>query len=220
MMNKNKTDEKKNMVKSYWIPILMGVVTAAIGFLITYANLTLYLGVNAKTGVPLGYDGREIFIALCSALGGPLAAVIAILQFPFIGLYMSITAIGIAMVMLDRLAASLVVVFLYRYMYVHIKRLPVMMLFWAATIWAYYAISYNIELISGSILAGRSILDAYRSYGFWAVMGLFFSLEPPFTYMFSLLILLAIPSRFRKPLWIRLNEPLTGKKYFLKKDMA
>ena len=168
------------MSKRYWIPILMGAGAAVIGFLITYADLTLYLGVNAKTGVPL----------------------------------------GVAMVMLDRLAASLVVVFLYRNMCVHIKRLPLMMLFWAVTIWAYYVISYNIELISGCILTGKSIIEAYQNYGFWAVMGLFFSLEPPFTYVFSVLILLSIPPRFCKPLWVSPNGPAVEETYVLNEDRA
>lgn len=208
------------MSKRYWIPILLGAGTAAIGFLITYADLTLYLGVNANTGVPLGYDAREIFITICSALGGPLAAVIAILQFPLIGLYMSIPAIGVSMVMLDRLAASLAVVFLYRYMYMHIKRLPLMTLFWAGTVWVYYSISYNTALISTCVLSGTSIIETYRSYGVLTVISLFFSLEPPFTYVFSLLILLAIPPRFRKPLWIQPEEIVTEKRSLVKEDMV
>ncbi len=198
----------------------MGAVTAVIGFMITYGNLTIYLGVSAATGMPLGYDGREIFIALCSALGGPLAAVIAILQFPLIGLYMSLPATGVAMIMLDRLAASLAVVFLYRFMYLHIKKLPFILLFWAATIWAYYAISYNIELVSACILSGRSIIETYQRYGFWGVISLFSALEPPFTYVFTILILLAIPPRFRKPLWIQPKEPMNEQKYVLKEDMV
>ena len=198
----------------------MGTVTAVIGFLITYADLTLYLGMNPRTGVPLGYDGREIFIALSSALGGPLAAVIAILQFPFIGFYMSIPALGVAIVMVERLAASLAVVFLYRYMYLHIKRVPLMMLFWAATIWAYYSLSYNIALVSGCILSGTSILEAYRQYGVLAVMSLFYSPEPPFTYVFTLLTLLAIPPRFRKPLWIQAREQATQKKQDERTDLT
>jgi hypothetical protein len=206
------------MNKRFWIPVLMGAITAAIGFLITYADLTLYLGVNAITGVPLGYDGREIFIIICSALGGPLAAVIAILQFPFIGLYMSIPATGVAMVMLDRLAASMAVVFLYRYMYLHIKRIPFMMLFWAAAIWAYYSISYNIALISGSILSGTSIIENYQHYGVLAVISLFFSLEPPFTYVFTILILLAIPPHYRIPLWMQMKETITRQRSLLKED--
>lgn len=219
-MDKNNHTGGRRMSKRYWIPILMGTGTAAIGFLITYADLTLYLGVNARTGVPLGYDGREIFIALSSALGGPLAAVIAILQFPFIGYYMSIPPLGVAMVMLDRLAASMAVVFLYRYMYFHIKRLPVMLLFWAVTIWAYYAVSYNIELIVGCILSGSNIIKAYQHYGFWAVISLFYALEPPFTYVFTILILLSVPPRFRKPLWIQQTEQVTQKKQDKRTDLA
>jgi|GEM_PF-4211938 len=200
------------MIKRYRIPVLIGMVTAAIGFLITYADLTIYMGVNAATGVPLGYDGREIFTALCAALGGPLAAVIAILQFPFIGLYLSLPAIGVALVMLDRLAASLAVVFLYRFMYLHIKRLPFILLFWAATIWAYYAISYNIEVISSCILSSRNLIETYKNYGIWEVISLFSALEPPFTYVFTILILLAIPPRFRKPLWIQAKEQTAQEK--------
>lgn len=194
------------MAKRYWIPIVIGTLTAAIGFLITYADLTIYIGVSSATGIPLGYDGREIFIALCSALGGPLAVVIAILQFPLIGLYMSLPPTGVAMVMLDRLAAGLAVVFLYRFMYFHVKRLPFILLFWAATIWVYYSLAYNLALVYGCILSGRSIIETYQSYGFGVVTNLFSSLEPPFTYVFSILILLAIPPRFRKPLWMRPKE--------------
>ena len=64
------------MVKRYWIPILMGAVAAAIGFLITYADLTIYIGTSRLTGMPVGYDGREIFMTLSAALGGPIAVLL------------------------------------------------------------------------------------------------------------------------------------------------
>jgi hypothetical protein len=220
MMNKNNSDEKKNMIKRYWIPILMGAVTAVIGFLITYADLTIYVGTSAHTGLPLGYDGREIFMTLCAALGGPLAAVIAVLQFPFIGIHLSLPATGVAVIMLDRLTASLTVVFLYRYMYAHIKRLPLFLLFWAVTIWEYYSISFNIEVILGCILSDTSILATYQDMGLWALTGPFLQLEPPLTYLFTVLTLLSIPPRFRRPMWIQPNESVVEKKHFMKEEMA
>lgn len=207
------------MIKRYRMPVILGAVTAIIGFLITYANLTIYIGIDARTGMPLGYDGREIFITICAALGGPLAAVIAILQFPFIGLHLSLPATGVAVIMLDRLAASLAISFLYKFMYFRIKRLPLFLLLWAAAIWAYYTISLNIEVISGCILSGRSILESYQGSGFTALTYPFRHLEPPLTYFFSCLTLLAIPPRFRKPLWGQPKEPASETKYSMKEEM-
>ena len=97
------------MPQRYWKPVALGAFTAAIGFLITYGDLTIYVGTNPSTGVPLGYDAREIFIVICAALGGPLALIISLLQFLFIGLYLSLPAAGVAGVMLERLAAGLAV---------------------------------------------------------------------------------------------------------------
>jgi hypothetical protein len=198
--------------------MIMGTVTAIIGFLITYANLTIYVGVSARTGLPLGYDGREIFMTICAALGGPLAAMIAVLQFPFIGFYLSLPATGIAVIMLDRFAASLVVVFLYRFMYVRIKKIPLFLLFWAAAIWAYYVISLNIEIILGCILSGTSILATYHGKVFAVLIRPFTHLEPSLTYFFTSLAFLAIPAHFRKPLWEQPQKPIAGKKELMMED--
>lgn len=206
------------MIKRYRMPLIIGTVTAIVGFLITYANLTIYLGVSAKTGLPLGYDGREIFMTICAALGGPLAATIAVLQFPFIGLHLSLPATGIAVIMLDRFTASLVVAFLYRFMYLRIKKLPLFLLFWAAVIWAYYVISLNIEIISGCILSGTSILTTYHGKMFAVLINPFTNLEPALTYFFTSLTFLAIPSHFRKPLWGQPQKPISEKKELMMED--
>jgi hypothetical protein len=188
----------------------MGTLTAAVGFLITYGDLTIYMGTSPSTGMPLGYDGREIFIAICAALGGPLALVIALLQFPFIGLYLSLPASGVAWIMLDRLAAGLAVVFIYRFMHLHARRPPFTLLLWALAIWVYYFLTLNVSFLTGLIVSGRSILEAYRHYGFDVLLWVFRNVEVPFTYVFSVLILLAIPPRFRKPFWIRPRETAPG----------
>src|SRR5574340_38295 len=204
------------MVQRFWKPVALGAFTAAIGFLITYGNLTIYMATNPSTGMPLGYDGREIFLAICAALGGPLALVIALLQFPFIGLYLSLPASGVALVMLERLAAGLAVVFIYRFMHLHPRRLPYTLLLWAVAIWLYYLLTLNVSLVAGRIMTGRSVLEAYRVYGFNAVVMAFHNVEAPFTYVFSVLILLAIPPRFRKPFWIRPRETAPGSAVMLK----
>jgi hypothetical protein len=220
MMNKNNSDEKKSMIKRYRILMFIGTVTAMIGFLITYADLTIYVGTSAHTGLPLGYDGREIFMTLCAALGGPLAAVVAILQFPFIGLYLSLPASGVVVIMLDRLTASLAVVFLYKFVHERVKKIPLFLLLWAVAIWAYYSISFNIEVILGCILSGTSIVGAYQDMGLWALTSPFLQLEPPLTYLFTVLTLLSIPPRFRRPIWIQPNESAVEKKHFMKEEMA
>ena len=204
------------MIKKYRMPIIMGTITAIIGFLITYANLTIYVGTSTKTGLPLGYDGREIFMTICAALGGPLAAVIAILQFPFIGLHLSLPASGIAVIMLDRLAASLAIVILYKFIYLRIKKLPLFLLFWAAAIWAYYEISLNIGIISGCILSGTSVLAAYHGRVFNVLINPFIILEPPLTYLFTTLTFLAIPPHFRKPLWGQPKEHVSKEKHWVR----
>lgn len=206
------------MIRRSRMPMIMGIVTAIIGFLITYANLTIYLGVSAQTGLPLGYDGREIFMTICAALGGPLAAMFAVLQFPFIGLHLSLPATGIIVIMLDRFAASLAVVFLYKFIYLRIKKIPLFLLFWAAALWAYYEISLNIEFISGCILAGTSVLAAYHGKVFDVLINPFINLEPPLTYLFTTLTFLAIPPHFRKPLWEQMQKPILEKKDLTMED--
>jgi hypothetical protein len=213
-------EEQKRMIKRYLLPVLMGVVTAIIGFLITYADLTIYVGTSRLTGMPLGYDGREIFMTISAALGGPIAVVVSILQFPFIGAYMSLPATGVAIIMTDRLTANLTVVFLYRFIHERIRKLPWFLILWAIAIWAYYVTMLNIDLILGCLLTHTDIITTYQSIGFWAVVNPFANPEPPLTYLFTVLILLAIPHRFRKPLWVPSNDPAVEEKYELKADMT
>jgi hypothetical protein len=186
--------------------MIMGTVTTIIGFLITYANLTIYFGVSAQTGLPLGYDGREIFMTICAALGGPLAVIFSLLQFPFIGLYLSLPAGGVAIMMADRLIAALTLVFLYKFFHERVRKLPLFLLLWAVAIWSYYFIVVNIRIILGCLLSDTSIILTYKSIGFWATINSFFVLEAPLTYLFTVLILLSIPLRFRSPVWVQLKK--------------
>ena len=211
---------QKRMIKRYLIPVFMGAVTAFIGFMITYADLTVYVCTSRLTGMPLGYDGREIFMTISAALGGPIAVLVSILQFPFIGAFMSLPATGVVIIMTDRLTANLTVAFLYLFIHKRLRKFPLFLIIWAIAIWAYYVITLNIELVLGCLLSHTSIITAYQSIGLKAVVSPFLNLEPPLTYLFTVLILLAIPPRFQKPLWVTSYEPAIEEKYLLKEDTA
>jgi hypothetical protein len=214
----NKYVEQKQMSKRHWMPILMGAGTAAIGFLITYADLTIYIGRSRLTGMPVGYDGREIFMTISAALGGPIAVLVSILQFPFIGTYMSLPATGVAIVMADRLTANITVAFLYKFIHKRIRKLHLFLLLWAVAIWAYYVIMINIEIVLGCLVSNTNIIAAYQRIGLWAATNPFLNLEPPLTYLFSVLILLAIPARLRRPLWIQPKEPAAENNYSMREE--
>jgi hypothetical protein len=184
--------------KTIWIPVIIGIVSAAIILLVSEAQFVIPLGNNYSIGI------GEIFNTLSAALGGPIAVIITVLV-TGIGHYLLnmnlytetwFTNLALADAFIHMFAMLLVAICYYRVLYLRTRKISVFIGGWWLTIGVYYYLA---------LLPLQVALLNYVDPGFGASYPSFAKIFfPEFlgTAAITTLIWLASPARYRRPQWI------------------
>jgi hypothetical protein len=151
----------------------------------------------------LTMDGREIFLTLGAALGGPWAAVIMNV-FMAIGIvigYPEITTTGIAVDVIGHLIGTIVLALLYKKIVHERVKKSLRILSWAVLVFVYY---WALLAPVASILYYAVDLTPTPLF----VMTLPIWPEAIVTTILTTLVMVALPAKWRKPLW---GSPRTPK---------
>jgi len=196
--------------KKIWIPIMIGMVSAAIILLVSKAEFVIPLGNNYSIGI------GEILNTLSAALGGPIASIITVLV-TGIGhfvlnpdLYADPQFIFIALAdACIHLVAMLIIVIIYsQVLYPKVRKIGIFSLGWWLTIGVYY---YLV------LLPLQVALLNYADPGYGATYASFAKIFlPEFfgTAAITNLVLFALPARFRQSQWIiQKNAPGQSKEF-------
>ena len=188
--------------KKIWIPVMIGIVSATLILLVSKAEFVIPLGNNYSIGI------GEILNTLSAALGGPIATIITVLVAGvghFIlnpDLYTDPQFIHIAIAdACIHLGAMLVIAISYsQLLYPQVRKTGIFILGWWLTIGVYY---YLV------LLPLQVALLNYADPGFGATYSSFAKIFlPEFfgTAAITTLIWFALPTRYRQPQWIDLNN--------------
>lgn len=186
------------MKKTIWIPIIIGIVSAALILLASEAKFVIPLGNNYSIGI------GEILNTLSAALGGPIAVITTILV-TSIGHYAlnpdlyadtQFVFIVLADAFIHICAMLIVSIIYYRALYPQARKTGAFGMGWLLTIGIYY---YLI------LLPLQVVILNYADPGFGATYPLFAKIFlPEFlgTVTITTLIWMAAPTRHRYPQWI------------------
>jgi len=194
------------MKKTIWQPLVLGVVFGLLAGISTITGLS-FLG-SGITDNAIGFY-MTLFL-LAAALGGPLAGAIAPAFWVTISAWFGSS--DIQTVLSDQvtfwsnivaLGATLSLVgYIYRLIFVHVK-MPVRLLYWAGIVIATYIIALPASLIPQYFWSAESkyellpaLLSGYTDYAPQAI----------FDILFTFLIFVALPLRYRRPLWYKPNK--------------
>lgn len=187
-----------NMKKIIWLPIILGLLFAALILMVSEVKFVIPLGNNYSIGI------GEIFNIFSAALGGPIAVVVTLLvtnighfllnpnlytdmQFFFIVLADAIVHMG---------AMLVVTIIYYRVLFPRVRKIGLFVVGWWLTIGVYY---YLI------LLPLQVVFLSYADPGFGATYPSFARIFlPEFigTAAITTLILFASPTRYRRPQWV------------------
>jgi hypothetical protein len=184
--------------KTIWIPIVIGMVSAALILAAAEANFFIPLGPETSMGI------GELFTTLSATIGGPIASLTTIFvvygvvgmlhpeYFPDITSRYIIIADAIA-----HLCAMLVVAIgYYKLLYPWARRTGIFLVGWFLLVGAYY---YLALLPLSVVLLNLADPDFDATYLAFARN---FILEALGTAVITTLVWLASPVRYRHPLWI------------------
>jgi LytS/YehU family sensor histidine kinase len=186
--------EEQTDLSKTWLFVVLAFGIAA--FLVRWAGLTVpVLGTTVKLG------SREIFITLGAAITGPVGG--SIIGF-FAGLSTLSTPTGQSD-LISHVIGGLLIGFLYKPVYRR-WRLPGLLLGWAFLIAIYYCIAIipvylmGVSLITPGGLSGVFGPDVsfFQAYRLIIQAGI---LEVAVTTIITMIILAALPDKFRRPLW-------------------
>lgn len=194
--------------KTIWIPIIGGLVFGVLSFLITAANITIRVFDDLILGP------WEILNTLSAALFGPIGLLITELGLDISGYVYLIKGVYpapqdiIFMVgnYIAHILAMLIVAFGYRFVYQRMK-MPRLLVGWVILMGIYYLVGVILSVI----LHNTAVTGLGATF-----MGYFSSVRLEFILVavITALILLALPERFRRPLWYepkQAKEIRTGK---------
>ncbi len=190
------------MKKTIWIPIVISLVFVFMGWLILIAGFSLPIpGLDANIGV------SEIFNLIAAILGGPITVVIGNILFGIFG-YRLIVSIAhpwptsFYLTLADVVAhiiSLMLISICYRFFYEHTKRYKqAKRNVVAIVIWILICMGYYIVLIPLQVTFINLV-----SPGMLTFSELFRGTLPEIlaTTFITTLILLALPKRYRRPLW-------------------
>jgi hypothetical protein len=192
--------------KTIWQPVLLGTVLGLLAGISTIAKLS-FLVPGTETENAFGFF-ITLFL-LAAAQGGPIAGAIAPVIWVTISAwygppdFTAITSIPAVfwsnLIVLGVLMA--LVGFAYRLIY-ESARMPLRLLFWAGIVIAFYLINAPIIIATQHLLLGEidvlpAILFGYQAYIPQVIFDIFF----------TSLVFIALPRRYRKPLWVE-QQPL------------
>ena len=186
------------MKKTIWVPIVIGLVAGGLSYLLGVADFRILVPLGE--GASLG--GAEIFGTLAAALGGTIATVITGLLYGGAG-YLVIRDVfpwptSLYMAGADLIAhiiAMLVAAFCYRFLHERAKKsLPALLAGWILIVVIYYF----VVLTPIQVFLVNTFVP-----GFGAYMDFVSVIWPEFlaTTVVTTLIWIALPARYRKPLW-------------------
>jgi hypothetical protein len=188
------------MRKTIWIPLVLGGVLGLLDFVSLAVDFLIPLGPFGATGP------QEILVIMSAALGGPIGLVIA-LVFQDLGIYLyflnsqflpeQMSSLGVLTSLADFAAhflALLVLAYGYKLLHQRAKKIYTYLSGWILLIVIYY-----------------TFLVFFQSY----LIGLVIKVHHPLSVAFqnnfpelivvviiSTLILIALPEKYRRPLWI------------------
>ena len=187
--------------KTIWQPLVIGVALGLLAGTATATGLS-FIVPGTDTDIAIGIFATLFLLA--AALGGPLAGAIApaffVIIAAFIGPSDMKAILNIPQVFWSNLfalgAIGALVGFGYRWIFERLK-MPARLLPWAGIVIAYYVISLPSSIIPQSYLLGDidllpAILFSYMTYLPQAIFDIFF----------TSLVFIALPARYRRPLWI------------------
>ena len=188
------------MKKTFWQPLVLGVVFGLLAGIVMISGLSFIIS-GAEASNAVGFY-MALFL-LTAALGGPLAGAITsttcvfvvawfgpidmkeILSDP-VTLWSNVLVTGILLALVG---------LAYRLIFERVK-MPVRLLPWAGIVIIYYVFQSPILIslqfyISGGVDLLSTIFNSYRTYIPQAI----------FDICFTSLVFIALPARYRKPLW-------------------
>lgn len=184
--------------KTIWIPIVIGMISAALILAAAEANFFIPLGNGAEMGI------GELFTTLSAALGGPNASIVTILVvysirgilhpefFPDMTSIYILLEDGIA-----HLCAMLIVALVYaKLLYPWAKKTGIFLVGWLLLVGSYYYLALlPLSVVFLNLVdPGHGATYSEFARGFIPeVLG---------TAVITTLIWLASPVRYRRPLWI------------------
>jgi len=189
--------------KTITIPVIGGVIFGAISYLTTAANLTVQITNDIFLGP------WEIFNILSAALFGPIGLLITELGLDVSGYVYLIKNVfpapqGIYYMVANYIAhyiALLPVVFGYRFIYQRM-RMPHLLAGWAFIVSIFYLLGIVLSVILHN-LAVPGLGVSYNDYFSSSVL-----LEFVLVTIITLLILQALPERYRRPRWFEPKNAL------------
>ena len=188
--------------KTIWIPIAIGVVSAALNILVSEAHFGIPIGNNAFIGIV------EISNTLSASLGGPIALIITVV----------VTNIGHFILNLERysdiqfifltIADALIHIFAllvvatsyYRFLYPRFNKTGLFLVGWWLTLSVYYYLA---------LLPLQTALINFSVPGFGATYPSFARIFLPeflATLMITTLIWSALPVHYRRSRWVKKKE--------------
>jgi hypothetical protein len=183
------------MNKTIWIPIVGGFIFGALSFLISAANITITISKDLILGP------WEIFNTISAALFGPIGLLITQFGMDSGGYLYLINGVfpaphDVYFIICEYLAHSvslLGVAFGYRFIYLRMK-MPLFLAGWSMTLGIYYVILaiLQVSLYNFAVPGlGASYVVYFRNIPVELLLIIFL----------TSLILLALPARYRRPLW-------------------
>jgi hypothetical protein len=186
------------MKKTAWIPIAIGMASAALIIAAAEANFFIPLGPDTSMGI------GELFTTLSAAIGGPIASLTTIfVAYGVVGMlhpeyFPDLPSLYIILEdAIAHLSAMLMVVLIYtKFLYPRARRTGFFLAGWFLLVCAYYFLALLplsvvfLNLIDPS--RGATYFDFARGF-LPEVLG---------TAIITTLIWLAAPIRYRRPLWI------------------
>ncbi len=178
-----------------WKSLAVSSIFGIVAYLIMLGNLNLRIA-----GTDLLTDPREIVVTLAAALSGPVGGIIlGILS----GLYQVAPEIRIYSIIAHILGAVTVGILYKKWLYERF-RMPTILIGWIVLVFLYYCVVVSTTMLAHTFspdlyhrffpaeLSSKEILNRLST----AVMP-----ELSLTAVITSLILVALPSRFRQPLW-------------------
>jgi len=190
----------KNVMKRMWIPLVLAIGMGLLAGLVNIFDLTIM----SPTGWPIGF--YNIFLFFAVAIGGPVGGLSEIIMISMINSFGPLgwrDMIGPELYWANVITEGLILLPLfalgYRLIFKRVK-MPLRLLTWIGLIIGFYLLDVVILPLLWWLFEGMAI-DA--SFVENIVSGIQSWLPQMITdIIISCLIMLALPERFRRPLWI------------------
>lgn len=195
--------------------LLVAFAFGLIGFLVIISGIYLII-----PGTSILTDPREIFVTIGSALTGPVGGIIvgvtSSLYDPLPGMQLY--------VIIQHLVGGLLLGLFYKKLVYEKSSMPFFVIRWIILVFSYYYIFYA-SVFTGTYFIDRELFRilVHGDYSFFdSLIYIYKSIFPEFlfTSVFTSLIFIALPNRYRKPLWGKnLNMPTNSKFYLFGKEV-